>query len=199
MTKLNDDLEAVRKIAEALDGFEKNEQERIIRWARERVGLDSVSTASTAAPLLSTAQQDKPGAKRSEEQRSSSIKDFVEKKSPKNDIQFATTVAYYYRFEASEDNRKEQINSEDLQEACRLAGRPRFKKPIMVLANAHTSGLLDKGSERGSYSINAVGENLVAMTLPISSNAKRQSTPGTAKSPKRNTRGNKAHKRRQSK
>ena len=34
------------------------------------------------------------------------------------------------------------------------------------LNNAHTLGLLDRGAEKGTYSINSVGENLVAMTLP---------------------------------
>jgi hypothetical protein len=34
-----DDLEAVRLIVEALKDFDGGDQERIIRWAREKVGL----------------------------------------------------------------------------------------------------------------------------------------------------------------
>ena len=38
MTKpQSDDLDAVRKVVDALDGFEAKDQERIIRWAREKL------------------------------------------------------------------------------------------------------------------------------------------------------------------
>ena len=99
------------------------------------------------------------------------IKSFVAKKKPHNDIQFAATVAYYFQFEAPPSERKESINGEDLQEACRKAGRTRFSKPGNTLKNAHTLGLLDRTGERGYYSVNTVGENLVAMTLPGESNS----------------------------
>jgi len=90
----------------------------------------------------------------------------VTEKNPKNDVQFSATVAYFYRFEAPQGERKNDIRSEDLQEGCRLANRKRLKNPAQTLRNAHTLGLLDKGTERGSFTINSVGENLVAMTLP---------------------------------
>ena len=38
MTKPTDDLEAVRIVAEALQGFDARDQDRIIRWAREKLG-----------------------------------------------------------------------------------------------------------------------------------------------------------------
>jgi len=90
----------------------------------------------------------------------------VKEKSPKNDVQFAATVAYFHRFEAAPDKRKTEINADDLQEATRLAPRKRFKYPGQTLRNAHNLGLLDKGSQDGFFAINSVGENLVAMTLP---------------------------------
>jgi hypothetical protein len=39
MPSPKDDLEAVRLVADALEGFEANDQERIIRWVREKIGL----------------------------------------------------------------------------------------------------------------------------------------------------------------
>jgi hypothetical protein len=81
-------------------------------------------------------------------------------------VQFAAAVAYFYRFEAPPAERKDVINKEDLQEATRKAGRERFANPLKTLANAHQIGLLDKGSEKATFTINSVGENLVAMTLP---------------------------------
>lgn len=41
-----------------------------------------------------------------------------------------------------------------------------FTNPYQTLSNAHNLGLLDRGSEKGMFTINTVGENLVAMTLP---------------------------------
>jgi hypothetical protein len=43
MTKPTDDLEAVRTIVEALESFEADDKERIIRWAREKLKLPTIS------------------------------------------------------------------------------------------------------------------------------------------------------------
>jgi len=163
-----DDLEAVRTVVAALQAFDSNEQERILRWSREKLGL-TVSVASGAGErerkTVSTGSESSaPTASASI--RVPDIKSFVESKSPRSDIQFAATVAYYYRFEAPEPQRKASITSADLQEACRQTGRQRLKRPITTLSNAHTQGYLDRGSDRGSFVLNTVGENLVAMTLP---------------------------------
>jgi len=183
MSKQNDDLEAVRIIADALKDFEKIDQERIIRWARERVGLDqAASPMAITTPqrqttsVTATPSSDKP----------SSIKEFVNIKNPKKDIHFAAAVAYYYRFEAPEGSKKDAISSDDLQEACRLSSRNRFKKPIGVLNNAEAMGLLDR-QERGLFKINAVGENLVAMGLPANaSNSVTVIRPTKTKRARRN-------------
>jgi hypothetical protein len=94
------------------------------------------------------------------------IKSFIDEKQPRSDVQFVATVAYYLRFEAPPAERKDYIDKEDLQEACRKAKRDRLKNPYQTLMNAHTLGLLDKGSEKATFVLNTVGENLVAMTLP---------------------------------
>jgi hypothetical protein len=45
-------------------------------------------------------------------------------------------------------------------------GRERLSVPGQTLRNAHQVGLLNKGNETGSFTINSVGENLVDVTLP---------------------------------
>lgn len=155
-----DDLEAVRKVAEAIKEFVPDDQERIIRWAREKLKLGIAPPAVTAplvaAPDTAPIKLDSPATK-------VDIKAFTERKAPPSDAQFAAVVAYYYRFETLTP--KESITSADLIDACRQAGRARITKPAQTLGNAHRQGLLDRG-ERGTYSINTVGENLVAMALP---------------------------------
>lgn len=164
-----DDLDAVRTIVGALEGFDAKDKQRILRWVQEKLGLAQQSPPFSSSPatdanLLATPPAALLG-------QGSDIKSFVEKKSPSSDTQFAATVAYYYRFESPVQLRKESITSEDLQEACRQVGRVRLPKPAQTLVNAHGQGLLDRG-ERGTYSINTVGENLVAMALPSEGKAR---------------------------
>jgi hypothetical protein len=184
MTNPKDDLGAVRLVVEALEGFPPEEQERIIRWAREKVGLAVISPTLPTPPLMPTLTPVVPLS------GSKDLKTFVAEKKPKNDVQFATTVAYYHRFEAPPTLRKNEINGDDLQEGCRLVGRERFTHPGQTLRNAHTLGLLDKGSQAGFYAVNSVGENLIAVALtgdgtaPIKKNKKRRSR-GSKKSSKK--------------
>ena len=168
MTKpQSDDLDAVRKVVDALDGFEAKDQERIVRWAREKLGLvqPTVAAPSLATPVPSSAN---PVAVQASGGRAQDIKSFIASKSPQSDVQFATAVAYYYRFEVPEAQQKVAITAEDLQDAARKVDRDRLTKPSQTLVNAYTQGLLDKAGERGAYNLNTVGENLVAMALPAS-------------------------------
>ena len=180
-----DDLEAVRTIVTALEGFAAEDQERILRWVREKTKLP-IPAAMSARPQTQAPQQPvipTPASTPTGVGPASlrDLKSFVSDKKPKSDVQFAATVAYYYRFEATIEKRKEELNSEDLQEACRLASRERLKNPGQTLRNAHQQGLLDKGSQAGSFAINSVGENLVAMTLPTDRKVRAQAKKGIGK------------------
>jgi hypothetical protein len=167
-TQALDDLEAVRTVAQALEGFTATDQERIIRWAREKLGLPLGTTSDAHGGAAGASSPVQPAA------QAKDIKSFVQSKNPQSDNQFAATVAYYYRFEAPEGERKESITATDLTDATRMVGRDRVARPAQTLINAHQQGLLDKAGERGSYAVNTVGENLVAMALP--------GTDGSAKS-----------------
>ena len=171
MTTSASDFDAAKAVAEQLKGMEKERQQRILRWVAESLSLDlGIAPATERRAAETTAGR---GATSPHEeaqllhrhQRPADIKSFVDSKRPKSDVQFATVVAYYYRFEAPAENRKDSIDAEVLQEAARLAGRRRPPKPLATLNNAKTLGYLDS-PERGQFRINSVGENLVAMTLP---------------------------------
>jgi hypothetical protein len=164
MPKPTDDYEAVRLVVAAIEGFDPTAQERIIRWAREKVGLAGPAPVLANVPAAKPPSGEVSGA--SQSSTAKDLKTFIGEKKPNSDVQFAASVAYFYRFEAPAQERKTEINSEVLQEACRLANRERLKLPSQTLRNAHHLGLLDKGSSTGMFSINSVGENLVAMTLP---------------------------------
>lgn len=166
--KKPDDLKAVRSIRNALDGFSNDDRERIIRWARESMGLTTGPPPAAPRPITPAPvalHVPAPPATASHAPRN--INKFVNEKNPKTDMQFATTIAYYYKFEAPENERRDEIDATFLRDACRLAGCPgRLVKPLATLNNAHANGLLDRGATRGTFVINSVGENLVGMTLP---------------------------------
>jgi hypothetical protein len=173
MSTPKDDLEATRIIVDALSGLKPNEQQRAFRWAAEKLNLSQPPNLVQPGNLPSSAQtpphSQTPATTPttvSTPTASANIKTFVHEKKPRNDVQYAAAVAYYHRFEAPQAERKEEINQDDLQEATRKTGRERFKYPYQTLSNAHKLGLLDRGSEKGMFTINTVGENLVAMTLP---------------------------------
>ena len=161
------DFMAAEEIKEILQGREKAEQERIIRWASESLGLTAANAPPSPNGVHSQASSPSLAAVASAEKNLSgtpkNIKAFVEEKNPKSAVHFVTVVAYFHRFDAME--RRETIFPNDVQEAARLSGRQRFKKPIIPLNNAVTLGYLDR-VEKSTFKINAVGENLVAMTLP---------------------------------
>ena len=170
-----DDLDAVRTIVAALQGFDREDQERILRWATEKMGLPAVPTHSPKD--TSPEHGSEPAIP--ERRPPVDIKSFVKAKNPKTDQQLAATIGYYYRFEAPEHLKKESITGNDVTEACRLVDWRRPKVPDQTLRNAFQAGLFDRSDEAGSFRINAVGENLVAMTLP-----EGQETPAANKKKK---------------
>lgn len=158
-------FDAAKVIVETLKGLDKSAQALAMRFASETLGIQAPAPAQspghTPAPLGGGGSPSPSGGAT----QSTNIKQFTAAKAPKSDQQFAAVVAYFYRFEAPPAQRKETIDAATLQEAARLAGRRRPKKPAMTLTNAKNAGYLDMAGS-GNYSLSTVGENLVAMTLP---------------------------------
>ena len=163
-----DDLDAVKILVEALEKFNDEEIKRIIRWSCERLGTKNVvvdgKIENKNTAVATTINEDNLGVPI--RGKIVDIKSFVNSKKPTNDAQFVAVMAYYFKFEAPEDQKKEFIVSEDLNEAARLSDRKRFPKPAATLNNVYSkSGYLNR-VDSGKYILNTVGENLVAMVLP---------------------------------
>jgi hypothetical protein len=183
MTGKSDDLEAVRVLAATLEPFSGEDRERIIRWAREKLGM-TASVPPSTTPRVESSGDTPRDLVAVGGQAAVDIKKFVTDKAPRSDVHFAATVAYYYQFKAPESQRKDSITREDVVEACRQVDRKRPKRPAQVLVNAYHDGLFDRGG-KGSYTLNSVGENLVAMALPGTNDSgkvsKRTPTSGPRK------------------
>lgn len=172
-------FDAAKKIVESLQGLDKTSQALAMRFAAETLGLQLAPTSHTQVatvpptPLGALTPSGTP--------HSMDIKQFTAAKAPKSDQQFAAVVAYFYRFEAPEAQRRESIDADVLLEAARLAGRKRPSNALFTLNNAKNSGYLDVATA-GKYRINSVGENLVAMALP--GNTSESSSTGNSKKKK---------------
>lgn len=173
MTNVNE-FDTAKAVVDLLKGVDTERQVRILRWVSESLGIlihTSTQSGGVSPTNLGGGPQHAaiPGAV-------TDIKSFVSSKDPKSDNQFAATVAYFYRFAAPQNERRDSITAEVLQEATRLSGRARLGDPGKTLRNAKDMGYLDV-SDRGEYKINTVGENLVAMTLPGQGRASPARTP----------------------
>ncbi|MCE3272242.1 MAG: hypothetical protein K0S57_2639 [Ramlibacter sp.] len=159
-----DDFDVGKAIFDQLKDLPTERQQRVLRWVAEGLGISS-SPSAPPAPGTIASSPAAPAASPTPAGAAVDIKTFIAAKAPKSDVQFAAAVAYFYKFEAPPAARHDTIGSELLQEATRLAGTKRLSSPRHALKNAKAAGYLDSAA-RGEYSINSVGENLVAMTLP---------------------------------
>jgi len=170
-------FDAAKEIVESLQGLDKTSQVLAMRFAAETLGLQPGAPSHTPVAAVLPAPAGAPTPTGTP--HGMDIKQFTAAKAPTSDQQFAAVVAYFYRFEAPEGQRRETIDSDFLLEAARLAGRKRPSNARFTLNNAKNAGYLDVATT-GKYRINSVGENLVAMALP--GNASENSS---ARSPKK--------------
>ena len=89
MSKPTDDLEAVRIVVEALQGFDTKDQQRIFRWAGEKLGISVgepgiVGVSTTTHPVTPGSGPAPPAAAASGSAQD--IKSFVAAKDPRNDV-----------------------------------------------------------------------------------------------------------------
>jgi hypothetical protein len=168
MSITKSDFMAAEEIKALLTGRDKLEQERIIRWVNESLGLTQTLVATPTPHPIANPLPGQPVALTlavPQQPATADIRSFVQQKDPKNDIHTAAVVAYFYRFQAPEAERKETLTASDLDHALRQTRGAPFKSPHTTLNNAVNQGYFDRAG-RGNYKINAVGENLVAMILP---------------------------------
>src|SRR5579871_2535626 len=96
-SKTKDNLEATRIVRDALRGFTPEEQKKILRWAAEILGINSVSSPTQARglqqPPAAPAPLPQPNApKQTTPTTSKNVKTFVDEKQPQTDIQLATAI-----------------------------------------------------------------------------------------------------------
>lgn len=158
-------LDAAQKIVAELQGMTSENQSLALQFAMQTLRL--TPPIAHPAPAAGSAHAHIPHAQiaTSASGQPTDIKAFTAVKAPQSDQQFTAVVAYYYQFEAPLAQRRDSIDATIMKDAARLAGREQVKDWNMTLNNAMRAGYLDR-AERGAFKLSAVGENLVAITLP---------------------------------
>jgi hypothetical protein len=165
------DFEIAKNIAAILEPLEQDRRAKVLRWVTEDLGIPQ---RAAVGPSLGSTRMPSAVAERhqSDDQISEStdlkkidIRTFVNEKQPKNDVQVTAAIVYYRTFIAPPAEQVTDISADELKEATRKAGRKQFKNPANTLNNCATLGYLDR-TARGRFTLNAVGENLVGMTMP---------------------------------
>lgn len=196
MSGSTDEFDAARKIAELLESFDSTKRQLIIKWALEKLGDTYAHKQNQASSIQSEASSEYDESK-STVKETTNVKSFFEQKKPKNKIQTVAVVAYYYRFEAKPDERKEFIGPRDVTNALRLANWHRDTNPLMTLNNAVNQGLLDRAAEKGFFKISTVGENLIALVLPDGNNPTNKKTSNKRKAHKKKSQNKTSNKKRE--
>lgn len=155
------ELAAISDILHALDGLDGETIQRVFDYVFGRLSIDAPRRIKTVSPLSSPMHSPSDVSR----SRKPSIRDLKEEKQPESSNQMAALIAYYLSDVADDPERKDVVNTADLEKYFKQAG---FKLPqslAKTLPNATAAGYFDPAGN-GLYRLNAVGYNLVVHALP---------------------------------
>jgi len=161
------EIRALKAVYDALEPLDDEARNRVVDYTLKRLGMRELPPISTAPSPASVAadEREEPLGK---DQRLTDIRSLKETKDPGSAIDMAAVVAYYLAEISPEDERKETVNSADLEKYFKQAQFPLPSRMSNTLANAAKAGYFDSAA-RGEYRLNPVGHNLVTQNLPRSS------------------------------
>lgn len=165
------ELAAISSILQALDGLDGESIQRVLDYVFGRLSIAApkhVKAVTTVAPHGATSAEPS-------HVRRPSIRDLKEEKQPESSNQMAALVAYYLSEIADDSERKEAVNTADLEKYFKQASFKLPKSLPQTLSNATAAGYFDPTGS-GLYKLNAVGYNLVAHGLPRTRSAPAKRT-----------------------
>lgn len=190
------EVEAIRVVLNALEPLDAAARVSVLDYVLKRLNIHRDATITPAAPLISTPPTPSPATRvQPAVGKQLHIKDYKEQKQPRSAIEMAAIVAYYLENHAPEADRKNSVDTEDLDTYFKIAG---FKLPAQqrfTLVNARNAGYFDSVGS-GKYKLNAVGHNLVVHSMPRKGNegatprkrtAKKNTKKATKKTSKKKT------------
>lgn len=170
------ELAAISSILRALDGLDGESIQRVLDYVFGRLSIAAPRHVKTVTAV----NQQVPSSVEAAHGRRLSIRDLKEDKQPESSNQMAALVAYYLSEIVDEAERKEAVNTADLERYFKQAGFRLPKSLPQTLSNATAAGYFDP-TGNGLYRLNAVGYNLVAHGLPRSHSPAGKRTAKRAK------------------
>jgi len=195
---IDEELAAIKTITEALEPLDSESRQRALAYAMQRLGIERTGSSAVDLGGGATAQDatggevQAPPAEAAAPHRVVDIRTLKEEKRPNTDVEMVTLVAYYLKQLAEEDERKDEIGTEELEKYFVQAGYPLPKEKRFALTNAKNAGYLESLG-RGRYKLNSVGHNLVAHGMP------RAESAGSARTRRQTGSGQKASKKKATK
>jgi hypothetical protein len=161
--------QAIDQILAALTALDKREQQTVLSTVCAFLELDARAVPGNAGLAASApaapAARNSPEALRANASRVMDIRALKEEKRPDSARQMACIVAYYLMEHAPENEKKETVNSADIE---RLFKQANFKLPTkleQLLIDCKKSGYVEVVT-RGEYKLTRVGYNLVTHAMP---------------------------------
>lgn len=158
--------QAIDKLIEALEPLDPSTRQTAINAACTHLNVQFTGKETIDAKLRESSIDRIPISDAISTQKQVDIRTFKEEKIPKTAVQMACVVAFYLQELAPQNERKQTVNSEDLEKYFKQA---KFQLPKVIkqlLPDARVAGYFDSAPGKGEYTLNAVGYNLVAHNLP---------------------------------
>jgi hypothetical protein len=177
------ELAAISSILKALNGLDGESIQRVLDYVFGRLSISAPRPVKMGGSGIQHAVTVEPSPA-----RRTSIRDLKEDKKPDSSNQMAALVAYYLSEIADVPERKDAINTADLERYFKQASFKLPKSLSSTLPNATAAGYFDPAGS-GLYKLNAVGYNLVAHGLPRASSASpKRVSQGSKKKAKKSAR-----------
>lgn len=156
---------AIDQIIEALQSFDDKDRKAILNTVCSHLQIELGMRNPVPLRREEPASSPQIQQERRSHEHGIDIKQLKEEKKPNSARQMACLVAYYLQELAPESERKDSINTKDLEKYFKQAGYKLPTKLEQLLVDSKGSGYFDS-SKRGEYSLTRVGYNLVAHSLP---------------------------------
>ncbi|OGW16175.1 MAG: hypothetical protein A2035_03150 [Nitrospirae bacterium GWA2_42_11] len=154
--------QAIDEIIQALQSLEQSSRVTAIKATCEHLNISLIEESKIEHHIETSHRPAMPTTSKTID-----IKTLKEQKKPSSAIEMAALVAFYLSEHASEIDRKDEVDVDDMVKYFKQSGFKLPQRPKVLLVNAKNAGYFDSAGG-GKYKLNPVGYNLVAHNLPRS-------------------------------
>ncbi len=155
--------QAIDEIIQALQSLDQSSRVTAIKATCEHLNISLIEEPKIQEHITETSHWSTMPTT----SKTTDIKTLKEQKRPSSAIEMAALVSFYLSEHASETDRKDEVDVDDMVKYFKQAGFKLPQRPQVLLVNAKNAGYFDSAGG-GKYRLNPVGYNLVTHNLPRS-------------------------------